>query len=186
MAQFGVAANPLLGSEIINVLPVTSTGLPAANTGQTTVFGIAQTAAFGVVQATALTLTNSATLTQVPSLILNVNAGATYVLDLYLSVSASAGGGIAINLGQGTTTAATATFDTWIYNTSTVAAQGNTLTLTGNLTTFTGLATAVTVQGSFTATKTGTLAVFAAQNVGGNASSTTINVGSYVTLQRTA
>lgn len=185
MSQFGIAGT-LIGNELLQVLPLTNSGLPAASTAQTTSFGIAQTGSFGAICNTALTLTTSATLTQVPGMTVNVNAGSTYMMDIYLSISSSAGGGIAVNVGQGTTSAATFTADTWIYNTTTVAAQGNTSALTTNLPTYTGIATAVSISGSFIATKTGTFAVFAAQNVGGNASSTIVNVGSYLNLTRLA
>jgi len=181
-----MTSSTLTGSEIIQVLGQDNTGQPAATTNSVTTFNLSQVNDFGARCTTALALTNSATLTQVPGMTVNVIKGGQYVFNVYLSCSASAGGGIAVNLGQGTCTAATFTADTWIYNTTTVAAQGNTSTLTGNLTTLTGLATAFDCTGSFTATSSGTFAVFAAQNVGGNASTTTINVGSFLQVQRVA
>ena len=184
MATFGVITGATVGTEVVQVSPVTSTGLPAASTALTTTFGIAQSGSFGAICTTALALTNQNTLTQVPGMSVSVLAGATYMVDLYLSVTASAGGGIAVNLGQGTAAAATFTMDTWLYNGTTVQGQGNTTALTTSLPTFTGLVTAISTQGSFIATKSGTVAVFASQNVGGTASTTTVNVGSYINLTR--
>lgn len=181
-----MTSSTLTGTEIVQVLGQDNNGQPAATLNGTNAFNLSQVNDFGARCTTALALTTSATLTQVPGMIVNVIKGAQYVFNVYLSLSASAGGGIAVNLGQGSTTAATFTADTWIYNTTTVAAQGNTTALTSNLTTLTGLATALETFGSFTATSSGTLAVFAAQNVGGNASTTTINVGSFLQVQRVA
>lgn len=174
----------LIGSEILQVQGVDGNGYPAATTQQTTAYGVANTASLGARSTSALTLTNSATLTAVPGMTVNLIKNAVYSFEIYLSVSASAGGGIAINLGQGTVTAATFTADTWIYNTTTTSAQGNTTSLSSNLTTLTGLATAVDITGTVIATNNGSFAVFAAQNVGGNASSTVVNAGSYMALQR--
>lgn len=186
MAQFGILSGSAVGNEILQITPIAGNGLPAASTAQATTFQVAQTGSFGAICTTALALTNQNTLTQVPGMTVNVNAGATYMVDMYLSVAASAGGGIAVNLGQGTATAATATLDTWLYNTTTVSGQGNTLALTTSLPTFTGIVTAVTTSGSFICTKSGTISVFVGQNTGGTASTTTVNVGSYLNLTRLA
>lgn len=184
MAIFGILSGSTVGNEILQITPITSTGLPAASTAQATTFQIAQAASFGAICTTALSLSNQNTLTLVPGMTVNVNAGAVYMVDMYLSVSASAGGGIAVNLGQGTCAAATFTMDTWLYNTTTVAGQGNTLALTTNLPTFTGIVTAVTTSGSFICTKSGTFSVFIGQNTGGTASTTSVAVGSYINLTR--
>ncbi len=186
MAQFGILSGSAIGNEILQVTPIAGNGLPAASTAQVNTFQVAQTGSFGAICTTALALTNQNTLTQVPGMTVNVNAGATYMVDMYLSTTASAGGGIAVNLGQGTSAAATFTADTWMYNGTTVQAQGTTSALTTSLPTFTGLVTAVTTSGSFICTKTGTLAVFVGQNTGGTASTTTVNVGSYINLTRFA
>jgi hypothetical protein len=107
-----------------------------------------------------------------------------YAFEAYLPISASAGGGIAVSLGQGTVAAATFTADTWIYNTTTLAGQGNTSALSVNLPTYTGLATVIVINGSIRPTTSGTFAVYAAQNVGGNASSTVVNAGSWLQVNR--
>lgn len=180
-----MTSSTLTGNEYIPVQGLDGNGYPAAQTNNVTTFNLSQVNDFGALCNKALSLTTSATMTAIPGLSVNVLKGAQYIFNLYLSCSASAGGGIAVNVGSGTTTAATFSADTWIYNTTTVQAQGNVTTL-GTLTTFTGLATAFEATGSFIATSSGTFAVFACQNVGGNASTTTINVGSWLQVQRVA
>jgi len=180
-----MTSSTLTGADILQVQGVDGNGYPAATTQQTTTLNLAQTACFGAVASPGgLTLTTSATQTAVPGLTVNLIKGGTYLFEIYLSCSASAGGGIAINLGKGTATSATFTADAWVYNGTTTAAQGNVTVQTTALATFTGVATAVDITGSITATASGTFAVFAAQNTGGNASSTVINAGSYISIQR--
>ncbi len=179
----GIKTGSLVGNEFLQV-----TGLfgskPSGVSEQVTVLQIAQTLGPSVVSSSALTLTTSATLTAVPGLSVNLTAGNSYLFEGYLSISASAGGGIAVNLGQGTVAAATFLAEEWLYNTTTLAAQGTTLALATSMPTYTGLATSLLFTGTIRPTTTGTFAVYAAQNVGGNASSTVVNVGSYLNVTR--
>ena len=186
MTQFGITSGANVGNEILQVQGITSSGLPSGATQQTTVFQCGQAVTFGAVCATALALTTSATLTQVPNLSVNLTAGNTYVVNGYLSFSSSSGGGLAVSLGQGTVQAATCTFDTWVFNGTSTSAQGNTTALSTILPTVGGIATCLEFTGSIKPTVSGTFAIFAAQNVGGNAATTTINVGSYLDILRVA
>lgn len=180
-----MTSSTLLGSEILQVQGVDGTGYPAATTQQTTTFNLGQATAFGATASAAgLTLTTSATQTAVPGLTVNLISGADYTFDIYLSVSASAGGGIAVNLGKGTATSATFTASGFVYNGATLAAQGDVTAQGTSLATLTGLANVVRIYGRIKATASGTFAVYAAQQTGGNASSTVINAGSWLNLQR--
>ena len=181
---YGIVSGALVGSEILQVQGVDGAGRLSGQSEQVTTLQIGQTSGPAAVATSALTLTTSATLTAVPGMSVTLTAGNTYIFDGYLSVSSSAGGGIAINLGQGTVAAATFTAEEWIYNTTTLAAQGVTTALATSMPTYTGLATAVTFKGMIKPTTSGTFAVFVAQNVGGNASSTVVNVGSYLDVTR--
>jgi len=184
MAQFGISSGALVGNEILQVQGIAGNGLPSAATEQATTLQMGQTTSFGAVCATALALTTSATLTQVPNLSVNLTAGNVYIFEGYLSIASSSGGGLAVSLGQGTVGAATFTCDTWIFNGTTTTVQGNTTALSTILPTVGGVNTCVQFTGSIRPTTTGTFAVFAAQNVGGNASTSSVNVGSYLNVTR--
>ncbi len=179
-----MGSSTLTGSEVLQVLGQDGKGQPAATTQQTTTLNLGQTASFAAMSTSQLNLTTSATLTAVPGLSVNLVSGGTYTFDVYLPVSASAGGGIAVNLGQGTVTAATFTADSWTYNGTTTAAQGRVTAIGTSVATVTALATAISITGSLIATGSGTFAVFAAQNTGGNASTTSVLVGGTLILNR--
>lgn len=115
----------------------------------------------------------------------SLQAGATYLIDGYLTMQSGASGGLLLNAGASTATMTAMGINTWAWNGATLAAQGNVTTLAGNMVALTGVLTAVTFQGILFVNAAGSFGLQFAQNAS-NATPTVIQPGSYFTLNRVA
>lgn len=115
-------------------------------------------------------------------------AGASYLIIGYLSIANGASGGLKLaptTAGTGVATATLLSLDTWAWNTTTLAAQGNVTALSSNLVALTGAVTVVQLTGLLTVNAAGTFGLQFAQNAS-NATATTLNAGSWLYLSRIA
>lgn len=113
-------------------------------------------------------------------------AGATYMIQGYLSITNGASGGLKVTptpAGAGVATATLLSLDVWAYNTTTIAAQGNITSLASNLVALTGAVTVVEFTGMMTVAAGGTFGLQFAQNAS-NGTATTLNAGSWMKLTR--
>lgn len=131
----------------------------------------------------AFSATSNTTLANVTGMSVNLVAGATYIIDIYLAGTAGASGGIKVSLGGGTATATSFAADSWLYNGTTVAGQTQSTTYSGNQVATTAAFTTCFITGTIVVNAGGTFVVQAAQNAS-NGTATTIAVNSNMTLTR--
>lgn len=172
----------LTGNEIIHITGIDGAGHTAAIPNPTTLTALTNFESSFIIGAAA-SATSNTTLAQVGSAF-NLVAGGQYIFDIYLSLSANVSGGVKLAFG-GTATASLLSADTWAYNTTTVAAQGNITSLASNLVALTGALTTVNITGSLIAATAGTLFLQFSQNAS-FATATTINAGSNFWIDRLA
>ena len=180
-------ANPVVGTELIDILPVQSNGTPAPIKETVTVSQLTQDSIGGSVGAyatTSLVKTSDTTLALIPGMTVTLLAGAVYDIEVYITGTANASGGIKLAFG-GTATATSFSADAWTYNTTTVAAQGVITTLSSNLVALTGAFTTAFVTGTIVVNAGGTLTLTGAQNAS-NGSATTFNANCNMILTRIA
>lgn len=181
-------ANPVVGTELIDILPVNASTLqPAPYRETVSVNQLTQNSTGGSVSAYAtstLTATSNTTLALIPGMTVTLLAGAVYDVELYITGTANASGGLKVALG-GTATATSLSIDTWVYNSTAVAAQGVVTSLASNLVANTGAFTTLFASGTIQVNAGGTLTVTAAQNVS-FATASTFLVNSNIVLTRIA
>ena len=160
-------ANPIVGTELIDVLPVNASNSQTAAYRETvSVSQLTQNSVGGSVAAYATsTLTKTDTnLAAIPGMTVTLLAGAVYDVEVYLTGTANASGGLKLAFG-GTATANSVSFDTWVYNTTTVAAQGvQNTSISGSLIANTGAFTTAFIAGTIQVNAGGTFTLTAAQN----------------------
>lgn len=134
---------------------------------------------------TALTATSNTTLASVTGLsAIPLTAGATYQVKGLLTGTAAAAGGLkAAFVASGGLTLTSMNLTGFNYNGTTINAVTNVTALGSDFSNSAAAYTALSFEGSFVVNAAGTLLVQAAQNTS-NASSTTVAVGSYITLTR--
>lgn len=180
-------ANPVVGTELVDILPVQSNGQTAAYRETVSVNQITQNSIGGTnsgYATSALTATSNTTLALVPGMTVTLLPGAVYSFESYITGSANASGGIKMALG-GTATYTSLSIDTWTYNTTTVAAQGVITSAASNLVAYTGAFTTIFSSGTLVVNAGGTLTITAAQNAS-NGAATTVNANSNIMLTRIA
>lgn len=176
-----------LGNEILYVQGIDGAGRPAASTEPFTVNQLVSGGIGGSLSAystSTLTATSNTTLTLIPGMSVNVIAGEIYDIEIYLTGTANASGGLKVALG-GTATATSLSVDTWVYNTTTVVAQGVITSLSSNLVALTGAFTTLFASGTIQVLAGGTLTLTAAQNAS-FATGSTFAVNSNMILTRIA
>lgn len=182
-----MAANPVLGTETIDILPTQTSGGPAASRETVTVNQMTQNSIGGALAAyatSALTKTSDTALALIPGMSVTLLAGAVYDIEVYVTGSANASGGIKMAFG-GTATATSFSADTWVYNATSTAAQGVITALSSNLVALTGAFTTAFVTGTIVVNAGGTLTLTGAQNAS-NASATTFAANCNMILTRIA
>ena len=177
-----MAANTVtpIGNEIILINSPDGAGHPSAVTSPATVTSLVNFS--GSTTLAAATSATSNTTLALTGLVTTVQAGGTYIFDIYLSVTNNASGGLKIAPG-GTATATSFAADTWFYNTTTVAAQANITALASNFAALTGAVTTVNVTGTILVNAGGTFGLQFAQNASFG-TATTLNIGSYLWMER--
>ena len=180
------------GNEIAAFQGLDGAGRPAATTEQDTLVAMTNFEGSSYLP-TNQSATSNTTLAQInftnvaggaTPVAFQLQAGGVYVFEIYVSVTNGASGGLKMAFG-GTATATTLSCDTWAYNTTTIAAQGNTTNLSSNLVAYTGSVTNVFINGTIVCNAAGTFYLQFAQNAS-NATATTINAGSNFWLDRIA
>jgi hypothetical protein len=169
------------GAEVISIDGLTTGGQQAAIKTPVSVTGFINFAGSGVIS-TQQSVTSSTTLVA-SGLSANLVAGGIYIFEIYLSVTCNASGGLKASFSASTATATAFTADTWGYNTTTVAAQGNITSLASNLVALTGAITAVDITGCIQVNAAGTFALSFAQNASFG-TATSLNFGSNMWIQR--
>jgi hypothetical protein len=119
-----------------------------------------------------LSVPSSTTLTAIPGLTANVQAGATYLISIHLNGSANVAGGAKVAFG-GTAAASAFNMTTWNYNGTTTNAVTNVTSLASSLTAVTAVYTDIVAEGTLVVSTAGTLILQMAQNAS-NAAATTI------------
>jgi hypothetical protein len=162
------------GNEFIqNVIGVSSNGQPSGQSQQLTLVGLTNFEGSTYIS-TIQSVTSSTTLVS-SGMSVPVIVGGVYDVDIYLSVTNGASGGLKLSFSTSTCTATAMSMDSWAYNTTTVAAQGNITALASNLVAYTGSVTTVNITGTFVAATAGNLVLSFAQNAS-NATATSLNV----------
>ena len=132
-----------------------------------------------ITTATATSWTSNTTLSAITGLSSTVVAGKTYRVRLYLNVTAGASGGIKVQFsGSHTNTSFSGTW-WWYAGTTLVAVTNSTSVIMGE----TAAITAVVFEGIAVINAGGNFTMIAAQNAS-NATTTTVNAGSYLDLKR--
>jgi hypothetical protein len=114
---------------------------------------------------------------------LPVQAGATYLVDGYLTVSCLAASGFLLNAGGSSATVSGMGLNTWAWAGATLESQVNATSLNANMVALTLALSAIVIKGSIFVNAAGTFGLQFAQNVSG-ASSSNIFPGSYLKLTR--
>lgn len=176
----------LTGNEVASLVAPDGAGHPAAVLLPVPLLQLSNYAGTPfVAHGGAVTVTSSVTPVDTTLDVATLQAGATYLINGYLTVAAGASGGLLLNAGASTATMTAMGINVWAWNTTTLAAQANVTTLAGNMVALTGALTAVTFQGVLFVNAAGSFGLQFAQNAS-NATGTTIQPGSYFTLNRVA
>jgi hypothetical protein len=114
---------------------------------------------------------------------MSVQAGATYLVDGFLSVGVSAAEGLLLNAGNSSATESGLGLNTWAYDTTALASQTNATSFNANMVALTGALSVVVIKGILFVNGAGIFGLQFAQNVAGAAGSS-IFPGSYLKLTR--
>ncbi len=172
----------LAGTETLTNKTLTSPTITGGTSTQT-LTGIGAT--IGGIATGSYSQASNTVLANVTGLTDTLVAGATYLIDGYLSTTNNGTGGIKLQFASGGATATTLLMDTWVYNTTTLTAEVNISSLASPLVSSAVAATAVFFGGTIVVNTGGALQLQAAQQVS-NGTALTIANGSYLMLTRIA